>query len=290
MKNYITAIINSIKEEKFKSAFKNNADLEYIKLCKRILNEGSFKEGRNGNTYSIFGAQVKFDLSEGIPLLTTKKVNIDPLIHELIWFLQGKSSAKYLVDNNVKIWDLWINEEGDLPFTYPKQWRSFPNSHNPEQPIDQIAEVLASLKNDPNSRRIIVSAWNPADVKKAALPWCHALFQFYVENGKLSCQLYQRSGDLPLGVPFNWASYAILTHIFAHLAGLEVGNFIWSGGDVHIYENQVESLKKQFNRPSHRLAKVKINPELKSIDSIKFEDITISDYVHEPFLKIPVSK
>jgi thymidylate synthase len=270
-----------------RSKYKNKVDYEYIKLCKKILAEGEFRKGRNGNTYSIFGVQLKFNLSEGLPMLTTKKIVSRSVIHELIWLLKGETSAKYLIDNNVHIWDLWI-KDGDLPFTYPRQWRHFPNLHG--NPIDQIAKAINDIKNNPSSRRIIVSAWNPAEIEIAALPACHSLFQFFISNGKLSCQLYQRSGDAPLGICFNWLSYALLTHIIAHVCGLGVGDFIWTGGDIHIYENQIEALKTQFDRKSHILPTVKINPNLKNIDDIKFEDIEIVGYKSEPFIKIPVSE
>lgn len=269
-------------------SYKNDVDYEYIKLCKKILKEGVYRKGRNGGTYSIFGAQVRFDLSKGLPILTTKKVLTRSVIHELIWLLKGETSAKYLKDNKVGIWDLWIDENGDLPYTYPRQWRHFPNPHG--EPIDQIAKAINDIKNNPSSRRIIVSAWNPAEIERAALPACHALFQFYVADGKLSCQLYQRSADFLVGAPFNWFSYSILTHIIAQLCGLEVGEFIWTGGDIHIYENQIESFKVQLTRKSHKLPTIKINPGLKNIDDLKFEDIEIIGYKSEAFIKIPVSE
>lgn len=284
MKRLISDLFWKLK----KYTYKNDVDYQYLTLCRKILQEGVKREGRNGATYSIFGYQARFDLSKGLPLLTTKKVLTRSVIHELIWLLKGETSSKYLKENKVGIWDLWINEDGDLPFTYPRQWRHFPNPHG--QAVDQIAKAINDIKNNPSSRRIIVSAWNPAEIDLAALPACHALFQFYVSEGKLSCQLYQRSGDAPLGICFNWISYAILTHIVAHICGLEVGDFIWTGGDVHIYENQIQALKTQFDRKSHGLAKIKINPELKNIDDLKFEDIEILDYKSEAFIKIPVSQ
>jgi thymidylate synthase len=271
-----------------KIGYKNEVDFQYIQLCKKILKEGVYREGRNGGTYSIFGAQLRFDLSKGLPMLTTKKVLIKSVIHELIWFLKGDTSAKYLIDNKVKIWDLWIDKDGNLPFTYPHQWRKFSNTHG--EPIDQIAKVINMLKTEPHSRRIIISAWNSSEVELASLPWCHTLYQFYVKDNKLSCQLYQRSGDLPLGIVFNWVSTSLLIHILAKICNLEVGEFIWTGGDVHIYENQVEALKTQFTRKSHKLPTVKISNDLIDIDKIKFEDISIIDYVSEDFIKIPVSK
>ena len=271
-----------------KSNYKNDTDYQYLKLGKKILDEGAFRQGRNGGTYSIFGAQMRFDLSQGLPILTTKKIVTRSVIHELIWLLKGETSAKYLVDNKVGIWDLWIDEKGDLPYTYPRQWRHFPNPHG--EPIDQIAKAINDLKNNPSSRRIIVSAWNPAEIEMAALPACHSLFQFYVTEGKLSCQLYQRSCDFLLGVPFNLVSYALLVHIMAQICNLQVGEFVWTGGDVHIYENQVQAGMAQFSRPSHKLPTVKINPNLKNIDDLKFEDVEIIGYKSEPFIKIPVSE
>lgn len=288
MKDKIINFIEGILEKVKRSGYANDVDYQYIKLCKKILKEGVRREGRNGATYSIFGAQMRFDLSKGLPILTTKKIVTRSVIHELIWLLKGDTSAKYLKENKVGIWDLWINEQGDLPYTYPRQWRHFPNPHG--QPIDQIAKAINELKNNPSSRRIIVSAWNPAEIELAALPACHALFQFYVQNGKLSCQLYQRSSDAPIGWSFNIFSYSLLVFILSQICGLEAGEFIWTGGDVHIYENQIEALKTQFEKKSHPLPRVKINPELKNIDDLKFEDIEIIGYQSEPFIKIPVSQ
>lgn len=288
MLDKIIKMIETLLDKVKRRGYKNDVDYEYLKLGKRILEEGVYREGRNGGTYSLFGAQMRFDLSKGLPLLTTKKIIIKSGIHELIWFIKGDTSAKYLKDNNVKIWDLWIDENGDLPYTYPKQWRKFDNTHG--NPVDQLAKAINLIKNDPYSRRIIVSSWNPSEVDMAALPWCHAMFQFYVSNNKLSCHLLQRSSDFLLGAPINHMSYALLTHIIAHICNLEVGELIWSVGDLHIYENQIEAFKPQFGRPSHKLPTVKINPELKNIDDIKFEDIEIIGYKSEPFIKIPVSK
>ena len=288
MKDLIISYIESLLEKVKKNGYANDVDYEYIKLCKKILKEGVRREGRNGATYSLFGAQLRFDLSKGVPLLTTKKILTRSVIHELIWLLKGKTSAQYLKENKVGIWDLWINEDGDLPFTYPRQWRSFPNPHG--EPVDQIAKAIDDIKNNPSSRRIVVSAWNPAEIEKAALPACHALFQFYVSEGKLSCQLYQRSCDFFLGGPFNFFSYALLVFILAQICGLEVGEFVWTGGDIHVYENQIEAFMPQLKRKSHPLAQVKINPNLKNIDDLKFEDIEILNYQSEAFIKIPVSK
>ena len=286
--NKIEKVMEFLKEENNKAKYKNSVDYEYIKLCKKILKEGVYRKGRNGGTISLFGAQVRFDLSQGLPMLTTKKIVTRSVIHELVWLLKGDTSAKYLKDNNVGIWDLWIDEKGDLPYTYPRQWRRFPNPHG--EPVDQIAKAINDIKNNPYSRRIIVSAWNPAEMDMAALPACHSFFQFFVADGKLSCHLLCRSQDIALGTPFNWLSYALLTHVIAHICCLKVGDLVWTGGDVHIYENQIEALKTQFDRKSHELPKVKINPNLKHIDDLKFEDISIEGYVSEGFIKIPVSQ
>lgn len=269
--------------------FKNDVDYKYLKLGQELIKNGIYRTGRNGGTLSLFGTQLHFDLAKGLPILTTKKILTRSVIHELIWLLQGKTSAKYLVDNNVHIWDLWMNKDTlDLPYTYPRQWRSFPNPHG--EPIDQVKNALDQIKNNPSSRRIIINAWNPAEIEIAALPPCHAFIQFYVADNKLSCQLYQRSCDYFLGGPFNILSYSILTHIFAHLSNLDVGEFVWTIGDCHIYENQIESVKEQFFRKSHALPTLKISDNLKDIDKIKFEDIEILNYISEAFIKIPVSE
>lgn len=272
--------------------YANDVDYQYLALAKRILEEGVYRQGRNGGTYSLFGASMRFDLSQGVPLLTTKKIVTRSVIHELIWMLKGDTSAKYLKDNNVGIWDLWINEQGDLPYTYPMMWRKFPNPEG--EPVDQIGTIIKQLKTDPYSRRIILSAWNPPFIEKSALPPCHNLCQFYVQEkeGKkvLSCLLYMRSNDFALGNPFNLFQYSLLTYLLAQVCGMQPGELIWNGGDVHIYENQVEAFKTQFDRKSHPLAKIKINPDLKNIDDVKFEDVEIIDYVHEAFLKMPVTQ
>jgi len=286
--NKVVEIIEAGLEKVKRWGYKNDVDYEYIRLCKKILKKGVFRPGRNGGTYSIFTEQVRFDLKKGLPMLTTKKIVTRSVIHELVWLLKGDTSAKYLQDNKVGIWDLWIDEKGDLPYTYPRQWRSFPSVHG--EPVDQIARVVEDLKKNPYSRRIIVSAWNPAEMDKAALPACHAFIQFYVANGKLSCHLLARSQDFSLGTPFNWLSYGILTHVLAKVCDLDVGDFVWTGGDVHIYENQVEALKTQFDRKSHPLPTIRINPELKDINDFKFEDVEIIGYKSEAFIKIPVSQ
>lgn len=281
----IEKLTNKIK----RIGFKNEVDYQYVQLAKKVMKEGVYREGRNGGTYSIFGHQCRFDLSEGLPIITLKKTLLKPIIHELVWFLKGDTSPKYLQDNNVKIWDLWVDSSGDLPYTYPHQWRKFSNPHG--KPVDQIANAIEMLKKEPNSRRIIVSAWNPAETDIAALPWCHTLFQFYVSGGKLSCQLYQRSSDFSLSWSYNVTCYSILTHIVAHLSGLEVGEFIWTGGDIHVYADQVEALNKQIKlKKTYKLPTLKINPELKHIDDVEFDDIQVTGYESGPFIKIPVSK
>jgi thymidylate synthase len=267
----------------------NPVDKKYIDLCKRVLKDGVLRKGRNGNTYSLFGVQERFDLSAGLPILTTKKVLLEPIIHELVWFLRGDTKIKYLKDNNVKIWDLWVDSKGDLPYTYPHQWRKFSNPHG--KPVDQIKQAIDMIRKNPESRRIIVSAWNPAEIDKAALPWCHTLFQFYVSDNKLSCQLYQRSGDLPLGVPFNWVSYSLLVYVIAKICDLEVGEFIWTAGDLHIYENQVDAIKKQIKVKRHyKMPKVEISDYLFYIDDIEYSDFSVIGYKSNSFIKIPVSK
>lgn len=284
----IIDFIESILEKIKRIGYKNEVDYQYIKLVKKILKEGVYRQGRNGGTFSIFSAQIRFDLSKGLPLLTTKKVLTRSVIHELIWMLKGDISAKYLKDNKVGIWDLWIDEHGNLPNTYPMLWRHYPNPEG--SPVDQIAKIIDQLKKDPSSRRIILSAWHSGLIETAALPPCHNMAQFYVENNKLSCLLIMRSSDFALGAPFNFLQYALLTHLIAHVTGYEIGELIWTGGDVHIYENQAEIIKEQFKRKSHPLAQIKINPNLKSIDDVKFEDIEIINYVSEEMIKMPVSK
>lgn len=288
--------IQALLEKVKRIGYKNDVDYEYIKLAKKILKEGVYRQGRNGGTYSIFGAQMRFDLSKGLPILTTRKMFYRSTIHELIWFIKGDTSAKYLKDNNVGIWDLWIDEKGDLPHTYPEQWRKFPGANGIK--IDQLANAIELIKKDPYSRRIIVNSWNPAFLVESgakkedqvALPWCHSFFQFYVQNGKLSCHFYQRSADFALGTVSLWSTYSIVVYLVAQICNLEVGELIWSGGDVHIYENQIESMSKIFGKKTHKLPQVKINPNLKNIDDLKFEDIEIIDYKHEAFIKIPVSQ
>ena len=261
---------------------------QYLDLMKDILDNGNQKGDRTGTgTISVFGRQLRFDLSEGFPLLTTKKLHTRSIIHELLWFLSGDTNIKYLKDNGVSIWDEWADENGDLGPVYGYQWRSWPTPNGGK--VDQIAQVIEQIKNNPNSRRHIVSAWNPAEVDEMALPPCHALFQFYVANGRLSCQLYQRSADYFLGVPFNIASYALLVHMFAQQCDLEVGEFIWTGGDVHLYSNHIEQANIQLLRTPGDLPKLNIKRKPASIFDYKYEDFEIVDYNPQPGIKAPIA-
>lgn len=260
----------------------------YHSLLEYILSNGAKKEDRTGTgTISIFGAQLRFDLREGFPLLTTKKVHFKSILHELIWFLQGDTNIKYLKDNGVSIWNEWADEKGDLGPVYGKQWRFWENSN--KETIDQILSIEKQLKENPDSRRMIVSAWNVADLNKMALAPCHVLFQFYVANGKLSSQLYQRSADMFLGVPFNIASYALLTMMFAQVANLELGEFIHTFGDAHIYINHIDQVKTQLIRKHYPLPQIKLNTDIKNILDFRFEDIELINYVHHPAIKAPVA-
>ncbi|GED57542.1 thymidylate synthase [Brevibacillus formosus] len=257
---------------------------QYLDLCQRILNEGVTKEDRTGTgTTSVFGHQMRFDLSEGFPMVTTKKLHMKSIIHELLWFLSGDTNVRYLQENGVRIWNEWADENGDLGPVYGSQWRSFTGRDG--KTVDQIQWVIDEIKRNPDSRRLIVSAWNPAELDKMALPPCHLLFQFYVANGKLSCQLYQRSGDTFLGVPFNIASYALLTHMVAHVTGLEVGDFVHTIGDAHLYLNHIEQVKLQLTREPKPLPKLVLNPEVTSIFDFKYEDIEIVGYESHPHIK-----
>ena len=261
---------------------------QYLNLLDHILKNGNKKEDRTGTgTLSVFGYQMRFDLQEGFPLLTTKKLHIRSIIHELLWFLQGDTNIKYLKDNGVRIWDEWADENGDLGPVYGHQWRSWPTSDGGT--VDQISNLIHSIKNNPDSRRLIVSAWNVADVDHMALPPCHCLFQFYVANGKLSCQLYQRSADTFLGVPFNIASYALLTHMIAQVCNLQIGDFVHTFGDVHLYSNHLEQARTQLERTPTELPQLKINPAIKDIFSFKYEDFEIVDYVAQPHIKAAVA-
>jgi len=261
---------------------------QYLDLCQRVLDEGVLKEDRTGTgTISVFGHQMRFNLQEGFPLITTKKLHLKSIIHELIWFLKGSTNVKYLQDNGVKIWNEWAKEDGELGPIYGYQWRSWPAANG--EYIDQIKQVIESIKNNPDSRRHIVSAWNVGQLDDMQLPPCHILFQFYVADGKLSCQLYQRSADLFLGVPFNIASYALLTMMVAQVTGLQLGDFVHTLGDVHIYKNHIDQVKLQITRKPYSLPKMTINPEVKDIDSFKFEDFTLSDYESHPHIKGAIS-
>lgn len=257
---------------------------QYLDLLQRIMNEGADKEDRTGTgTRSVFGHQMRYDLSEGFPLLTTKKLHLKSIIHELLWFLKGDTNVRYLQENGVRIWNEWADENGDLGHIYGYQWRSWPNYDGGH--IDQISEVIRQIKETPNSRRILVSAWNVADLDKMNLPPCHLLFQFYVANGKLSLQLYQRSADTFLGVPFNIASYALLLMMVAQVCGLEAGEFIHTTGDTHLYTNHFEQVKLQLTRTPRKLPKMRLNPEVKDIFDFTFDDFTLEDY--DPWPHIP---
>lgn len=260
----------------------------YLDYMQKIMDEGTFKGDRTGTgTLSIFGHQMRFNLQEGFPLVTTKKCHIRSIIHELLWFIAGDTNIKYLTDNKVTIWDEWADENGDLGPVYGKQWRSWPTSSGDS--IDQLSQVIEQIKKEPNSRRMIVSAWNVAELDKMALAPCHAFFQFYVADGKLSCQLYQRSADSFLGVPFNIASYALLVHMVAQQCDLEVGDFVWTGGDCHIYTNHFEQVKTQLSREPRALPKLIIKRKPDSIFDYKFEDFEIEGYDPHPAIKAPVA-
>ncbi len=261
---------------------------QYHKLLKHILENGTDKGDRTGTgTRSVFGYQMRFDLSKGFPMLTTKKLHIRSIIHELLWFLKGDTNIAYLKENEVKIWDEWADGNGNLGPVYGHQWRSWPGKNG--ETIDQIKNLIHQIKTNPNSRRLIVSAWNVADVDSMALPPCHCLFQFYVANGKLSCQLYQRSADVFLGVPFNIASYALLTHMVAQVCDLEVGEFIHSFGDTHLYSNHIEQTNEQLTRDLRSLPELKINPDVKDIFGFKYEDFEIRNYDPHPHIKAAVA-
>ncbi len=250
---------------------------QYLELLDHVLVNGNIKQDRtNTGTISVFGYQMRFDLCKGFPLLTTKKLHTRSIFHELLWFLSGDTNIKYLQDNKVKIWDEWADENGDLGPVYGQQWRKWAGTNG--SPIDQISNVILSIKNTPNSRRHIVSAWNPAQIEQMSLPPCHALFQFYVNNGKLSCQLYQRSADIFLGVPFNIASYALLVKMIAQVCDLEAHEFIHTLGDAHIYSNHIEQVKLQLTRKPKKLPTLSLNPEIKSIFKFTFSDIAIKNY------------
>lgn len=261
---------------------------QYHDLLRHILANGTQKTDRTGTgTISVFGYQMRFDLQEGFPLVTTKKIHLKSVIHELLWFIKGDTNIRYLSEHGVKIWDEWADENGELGPVYGKQWRSWeaPNG----QVIDQLQDVLKQLKYRPDSRRMIISAWNPADVPNMALPPCHALFQFYVAENRLSCQLYQRSADVFLGVPFNIASYALLTMMIAQECGYEPHEFIWTGGDTHLYLNHLEQVNLQLSREPRSLPVMKLNPDVKSIFDFEYEDFKLENYDPYPAIKAPVA-
>ena len=273
---------------RFRQTFTAAIMKQYLDLLQDILENGTEKGDRTGTgTISVFGRQIRFDLQEGFPLVTTKKLHLKSIIYELLWFLQGNTNIKYLNEHGVKIWDEWADENGELGPVYGHQWRSWPTPDG--ESIDQISQVVNQLKNNPNSRRIIVSAWNVAEVNKMALPPCHTLFQFYVADGKLSCQLYQRSADVFLGVPFNIASYALLTMMMAQVSGLQPGEFIHTFGDTHLYLNHLEQAKLQLSRSPRPLPKMQLNPDVKSIFDFKFEDFTLQGYDPHPHIKAQVA-
>lgn len=257
---------------------------QYTDLLHHVLTHGNKKEDRTGTgTTSVFGYQMRFNLADGFPLLTTKKVHLKSIIHELLWFLQGSTNIKYLKENGVRIWDEWADEQGNLGPVYGYQWRNWPKPDGTH--IDQIAQVVNAIKTNPDSRRLIVSAWNVADVDQMKLPPCHAFFQFYVADGKLSCQLYQRSADIFLGVPFNIASYALLTMMVAQVCDLKLGDFVHTLGDAHIYNNHMEQVQEQLTRELRDLPKMHINPEVRDIFGFKFEDFTLENYDPHPAIK-----
>ena len=261
---------------------------QYLDLLSRILNEGVHKGDRTGTgTLSVFGNQMRFDLRDGFPLLTTKKLHLKSIIYELLWFLRGDTNIHYLQEHGVRIWNEWADEHGDLGPVYGHQWRSWPDYKGGT--IDQIANVLDQIKHNPNSRRMLVTAWNPAEVDEMALPPCHCLFQFYVADGRLSLQLYQRSADTFLGVPFNIASYALLLQMMAQVTGLEAGEFIHTTGDTHLYSNHLEQVKLQLTRTPRPLPKMKINPDVKDLFAFKYEDFELVDYNPYPHISAEVA-
>ncbi|WP_161887701.1 thymidylate synthase [Pontibacter russatus] len=261
---------------------------QYLDLMRHILDKGVKKEDRTGTgTLSVFGYQMRFNLADGFPLVTTKKVHLKSILHELLWFLKGDTNISYLKENGVSIWDEWADENGDLGPVYGSQWRSWPTPDG--RHIDQITQVVNQLKNNPDSRRIIVSAWNVAEIENMKLPPCHAFYQFYVAEGRLSCQLYQRSADVFLGVPFNIASYALLVLMMAQVTGLEPGEFIWTGGDTHLYINHLEQAQLQLAREPRALPQMKLNPDVKDIFDFKYGDFELVNYNPHPAIKAPVA-
>lgn len=260
----------------------------YLDLIRRVREQGIFRGDRTGTgTYSVFGHQMRFNLQEGFPLVTTKKLHLRSIVHELLWFLRGDTNIAYLQENGVSIWDEWADAQGELGPVYGYQWRSWPTPEGDS--IDQISNLIEQIKTNPNSRRLIVSAWNPALVDAMALPPCHCLFQFYVAEGKLSCQLYQRSADIFLGVPFNIASYALLTHLIAQVCGLEVGEFVHTLGDAHLYANHLEQADLQLSRQPLALAKLELNPNITNLFEFNYEDINFTNYQHLEAIKAPIA-
>ncbi len=260
----------------------------YLDLMRHVLDHGTQKHDRTGTgTLSVFGYQMRFDLAKGFPLVTTKKLHLKSIVHELLWFLQGDTNIAYLKDNGVSIWDEWADERGDLGPVYGKQWRSWEGANG--QTFDQISWLMQEIQRNPDSRRLIISAWNVSDIGKMKLAPCHCLFQFYVADGKLSCQLYQRSADIFLGVPFNIASYALLTQMIAHVSGLEAGEFIHSFGDAHLYLNHLDQVRLQLTREPRPLPQLRLNPSVKSIFDFRYEDITIENYDPHPLIRAPVA-
>ncbi|HEY5819748.1 MAG TPA: thymidylate synthase [Mesorhizobium sp.] len=261
---------------------------QYLDLLQHVLDHGVDRGDRTGTgTRSVFGYQMRFDLAQGFPVLTTKKLHLKSIIYELLWFLAGDTNIKYLNDHGVTIWDEWANENSDLGPVYGKQWRSWPTQDGGE--IDQIANLLIQLRNNPTSRRLIVSAWNPAEVDQMALPPCHCLFQFYVADGRLSCQLYQRSADIFLGVPFNIASYALLTMMVAQVSGLKTGDFVHTLGDAHLYHNHFDQAREQLSRPPKRLPSMWINPRIDDLFAFRFEDFRLENYVADSAIRAPIA-
>ena len=261
---------------------------EYHRLLRLVLDRGRFKPDRTGTgTYSVFGAQARFDLRDSFPLVTTKKLHLRSIIHELLWFLSGDTNIRYLKQNGVSIWDEWADEAGNLGRVYGAQWRDWRTADG--RSVDQIACLLSDLKTKPDSRRLIVSAWNPGEIEGMALPPCHSLFQFFVLNGELSCQLYQRSADLFLGVPFNIASYALLTLMVAQVSGLRTGEFVHTFGDLHLYANHLEQAKLQLSREPRALPRVRLNPDVIDLFAFRFEDIAIEGYDPHPSIKAPIA-
>ena len=261
---------------------------QYLDLMSHVLEHGDRKTDRTGTgTLSVFGWQMRFRLQDGFPLVTTKKLHTRSIIHELLWFLQGDTNIRYLKENGVSIWDEWADENGDLGPVYGKQWRCWETADG--RSVDQIERLIDGIKRNPDSRRHLVTAWNPGEVESMALPPCHALFQLYVANGRLSCQLYQRSADIFLGVPFNIASYALLTHMIAQACDLEPGDFVWTGGDCHLYLNHLEQAREQLSRAPRPLPKLRLNPAVKDVFAFRFEDFTLEGYDPHPHIKAPVA-